>query len=302
MKKNILLFAMLPMILSCGKSSQEQTATNTEVSDSTPEEVALPATSDTTKVDGVTAATAMPNHTSYNGTLTVPPQHNATVSLTMGGKIHSLTIIPGKYVNKGTIIATLENPAFIELQKDYLDAHAQTSYLETEYYRQDQLRKDEAASQKRFQQSKAEYLSMKSRLSAAATQLSNLGVSPAGLLKSGIRPYLPVFAPISGYVANLNVNLGKYLHEGDPICDVVDKKTPILCLTAYEKDLGNLSVGSRVLFRVNGMGNETFSAVLSSISQEVDDTNRSIKVYATVKSYNPRFRPGMYITARVEKK
>jgi len=164
------------------------------------------------------------------------------------------------------------------------------------------LSEQEAASQKRFQQSKADYLSMKSRQDAAAAQLAILGVSAGDLLEDGIQPYLEVKAPLSGYVAGLSINLGKYVNAGEPICDVIDKGETLLCLTAYEKDLADLSIGNQVQFRVNGMGKETFHAVLVSIGQEVDETSRSLEMYARVKETNPRFRPGMYVSARVEKK
>ena len=217
--------------------------------------------------------------------------------------VYSLfTDVPGDYVKKGSVIVSLENPDFITLQQTYLDAHAQTEYLEAEYKRQQRLSEQEAASQKRFQQSKADYLSMKSRQDAAAAQLAILGVSAGDLLEDGIQPYLEVKAPLSGYVAGLSINLGKYVNAGEPICDVIDKGETLLCLTAYEKDLADLSIGNQVQFRVNGMGKETFHAVLVSIGQEVDETSRSLEMYARVKETNPRFRPGMYVSARVEKK
>ena len=53
-------------------------------------------------------------------------------------------------------------------------------------------------------------------------------------------------------------------------------------LTAYEKDLVGMKVGSRVQFRVNGLGKTTFHAILVSIGQQVDDANRSIELYAKV--------------------
>lgn len=258
-------------------------------------------TDTTAEVDAITSATDLANHSSFNGTLVVPPQRHATVTLTMGGTVHSTSLLPGDYVKKGTVLATLENPDFISLQQTYLDAHAQTEYMKTEYERQQRLSSQEAASQKRFQQSKADYLSMKSRLEAAAAQLTLLGVHPDELQKNGIRPYLEVKSPLGGYIAAMNINLGKYLNAGEPLCDVIDKGETLLCLTAYEKDLTDLEPGKRVQFRVNGMGTETFNATLLSIGQSVDADSRSLEVYARVKESNPRFRPGMYVTARVEK-
>ena len=50
------------------------------------------------------------------------------------------------------------------------------------------------------------------------------------------------------------------------------------------------------------MGKQTFDATLLSVGQEVDAVNRSLEIYARVKGNHERFRPGMYVTARVEKK
>jgi len=238
------------------------------------------------------------NAPSFNGILMIPPQRHATITLSMGGAVHSVSFLPGSYVQKGQVILTLENPDFITLQQTWLDAAAQIEFLEKEYARQKNLASHEAASQKQMQQSKSEYLSMKSLLDASAAQLKILGMDTRHLQAQGIHPYLEIKAPLSGYVTNMNVNLGKYFNVGEPVCDVIDKHSLMLQLTAYEKDLDDLNVGDQIEFRVNGMGNQTFEAVLVSIDQMVDSTNRSIKVYARVLHPLKDFRPGMYVSAR----
>ena len=50
-----------------------------------------------------------------------------------GSTVHATTLLPGDYVKKGSVVVSLENPDFITLQQTYLDAHAQTEYLEAEY-------------------------------------------------------------------------------------------------------------------------------------------------------------------------
>ena len=249
----------------------------------------------------VTVDETVPNQVSFNGTMVIPPQRMATVSLTMGGVVKSTSLLPGESVGKGTVLATLENPEFITLQQTYLDSHAQAEYLEAEYRRQKALSAEQAASQKKFQQSKADYLSMKSRMEAAAAQLELLGVNPATLLDGGIRPYLQVKAPIAGYVADVEMNVGKYMNAGDALCEIVDKRYTLLRLTAYEKDLADMKIGSSVQFRVNGMGKTVFKATLISIGQKVDEDTRSVEVYARVDTVNSQFRPGMYVTARIMK-
>ncbi|WP_289293128.1 MULTISPECIES: efflux RND transporter periplasmic adaptor subunit [Bacteroides] len=253
-------------------------------------------------VDAVTSATSKPNQVSFNGRMVLSPQRQVTVALTMGGVIKKASLIPGQYVSVNSVVATLENPEFITLQQTYLDTHAQTEYLQAEYERQKNLSAEQAVSQKKFQQSKADYLSMKSRQDAAAAQLLLLGIHPATLLNNGIQPLLEVKAPISGYAANVAMNVGKYINPGEALCEIIDKNGPMLCLTAYEKDLADIQVGSSVQFRVNGMGKQTFNGTVISIGQKVDEVNRSLEVYASIKETNAQFRPGMYVTAHIQKK
>lgn len=292
----IFLFALV----AC-KGNQPATDTTTDNA-SKPDTEAVTDTTAQPQVDAITSATSKPNQVSFNGRIVLPPQRQATIALTMGGVIKKTSLIPGKYIAANSIVATLENPEFITLQQTYLDSHAQTEYLQAEYERQKNLSAEQAASQKKFQQSKADYLSMKSRQDAAAAQLSLLGVQPGLLLKNGIQPLLEVKSPISGYVANVAMNVGKYINPGEALCEVIDKNSPMLCLTAYEKDLTDIQTGSPVQFRVNGMGKQTFNGTVISIGQKVDEVNRSLEVYASIKETNAEFRPGMYVTAHIQKK
>lgn len=293
--KKITFPLVLLLFAACSSNKESQSAE--EPATAVAEEV-VP---DTAQVDAVTSATSKPNQVSFNGTMVIPPQRMATVSLTMGGVVKSTSLLPGESVRQGAVLATLENPDFITLQQTYLDSHAQTEYLSAEYQRQKALSAEQAASQKKFQQSKADYLSMKSRMEAAAAQLNLLGVTPETLLQQGIQPYLQVKAPINGYVADVEMNVGKYMNAGDPLCEIVDKSHTLLRLTTYEKDLADMKVGNPVQFRVNGMGKTVFKATLISIGQKVDKNTRSVEVYARVDTVNSQFRPGMYVTARIMK-
>ena len=285
--KRIFYPILLLALIACKETKQ-----TSETATTAPSIAKVQTDTTATQVDGITSATSKPNQVSFNGTIVLPPQRQATVALTMGGVVRNTSLLPGQQVQKGTLLATLENPDFIMLQQTYLDSHAQTEYLQAEYERQKSLSAEQAASQKKFQ---------KSKLEATAAQLSLLGITPEELLKSGIQPLLQVKAPISGYISDVTMNIGKYIQPGEALCEVIDKSSPLLCLTTYEKDLADMKVGSPVQFRVNGMGNTVFKATLVSIGQKVDETSRSLEVYARIDSTAPQFRPGMYVTARIQK-
>lgn len=298
--KQRIIYLMLALLAASCSSTSEQPASSAGTAETVAQSDAD--STQTSKVDGISGATNVANPPSFNGVIVMPPQNHVTVTLSMGGSVQDIRILPGEYVRKGEIILTLANPAFIELQQAYLDAAAQTEYLAKEYDRQQKLVSGESASLKRMQQSKADYLSMKSRMEAAAAQLTLLGTDTTNLNQKGIRTYLEVRAPRNGYVTNMDINAGKYYAAGEPVCDVIDKSTPMLQLTAYEKDLDKLLPGSCFTFKVNGMPDSTFSAELISVDQMVDNMNRSIKVYARITQACPNFRPGMYVSAQITDK
>lgn len=303
MKHTILcVLAILTACNSATNTKQEMptSVTADSVTVISPDSTAYSQPYDSTSIDGTTAATAI-NKVSFNGTLIVPPQNFASVTMLMGGIIRSANLLPGSYVKKGTLLATLNNLDFISLQQTFLESQAQTEYLKSEYNRQLVLSKEEVASVKKLEQSKADYLSMKSKMEAAAAQLSLLGISTQSLAKNGIMPVLEIKAPVNGYIGKVKVNVGKYLNEGDILCEIINKQETLLRLTTYEKDLKDIRLGAKVWFRVNGMGTKTFEAKLISIGQEVDETSRSLEVFAKVISEDPNFRPGMYVTAQIEK-
>lgn len=303
MKKILISLAVLLCACSYKPAASDETPV-AATPDTTAEATAV-TTADSTasaEVDATSGATSVPNQTSFNGLLVTPPQNHATVTLTMGGSIRTTSLLPGAYVKQGDVLATLENPDFIALQQSYLDSHAQNEYLRTEYQRQLTLSREEASSQKRFQQSRAEYLSMRSRMDAAAAQLALLGIDTTRLLREGIAPFLEIKAPISGYAADVKMNVGRHFDVGEPLCEIVDKSNMMLRLTAYEKDLAHVATGDRVEFRVNGMGTETFHGTVTMIGQQVNNENRSIEIYVRIAEQNPQFRPGMYATARIHRR
>ena len=294
--KQILILAASIYLAACNNAKQAEPL-DTPSDQAVEETVATP---DTALVNAVSGATNVENQPIFNGVIIVPPQQQATVALTMGGIVKSTTIFVGQYVEKGEVIAIFDNPDFIDLQQNYLDAAAQLEYLEEEYHRQQNLVLQEAASQKRFQQSKAEYLSIKSKVEAMSARLSLLGINAESLKRRGLITRLEVHAPLSGYVTSTNVNVGKYINPGETICDIIDKNRLMLELAVYEKDLPKLKVGSPVKFCVNGMDGQYFDATLVAINQKVDSEKKSIKVYAKIKESNTLFRPGMYVSAKIK--
>lgn len=294
--KNILILIVTLTIVACGNKKTEPATENAI------QTVVETAETGNAETDAITSATHVSNSPTFNGMLIIPPQYHATVTLFMDGVVKNTSLLSGEFVRKGELLATLENPEYIALQQSYIESHAQEEFLEIEFRRQQELANNEIASQKRLQESKAEYLSMKSRREAAAAQLNLLGFNPAQILENGIIPQLELRAPIAGYTANVQINTGTHIAAGNTVCEIIDKSKMLLKITIYEKDIDKIKTGDSLHFYTNGMGTQTFNAKVISLGQMVDNINRSLDVYATVIDNNPQFRPGMYVNVRVMEK
>jgi cobalt-zinc-cadmium efflux system membrane fusion protein len=295
MKTIYIIIFVLVLTMACNRTEKDVTV---QIAEYKPNVVQVEIEKEIPVDENMTVA-YIAGEAALNGIFVLLPGQHASVTLSIDGIVKSTSLLPGRYVQKGELLATLENPEFINLQQSYIDACAQCDYLEAEYKRQEILSREEVASQKRFQESRADFLSMQSRKDAAAALLSMLGLSPQTLLASGITPLLEVRAPISGYISNLQMNLGKHISAGEPLCEIIDKNNTLIKLTAYEKDLSRIITGDKIEFRVNGLGDERFSGEIISIGQRVDDFTRSLEVYAKVLTQNPVFRPGMYVYAYI---
>jgi cobalt-zinc-cadmium efflux system membrane fusion protein len=297
MKKITLTAIVFLLLISCGNQKNESAPhIGTDVGVRASETIVV---NNDEETDALTSATRTNNRPIFNGTLVIPPQRHVTVTLFMDGIVKNTSLISGMFVRTGQVLATFEKPEYITLQQSYIESHAQEEFLEAEYLRQKSLFGNEVASQKILQQARADYLAKKSQREAIAMKLRLLGFDPKRTLSEGIKPYLELRAPISGYVANVQINIGKYIAAGEPICDIIDKSTLLVKLTVFERDIGKIKNGDKIEFRVTGLGNQTFYATVVSLGQNVDNVSRSIEVFARVTGNNTQFRPGMYVNAQI---
>lgn len=292
--KPILLIYIILNLSACGNRNAEQTQESTSQT--------IIAQENKAKIDytdAISGATNTTERPSFNGIIDVDPRAKATISMTMGGIVRKLNAVSGEYLRKGDVIAIIDNLEYVTLQQEYLDTSVQLEFLEEEYNRQLALSEQDAVSKKSMQQTKADYLSLKSRCNSLKTKLEILGTNLESLKDGNIDAYMTIKAPISGYIADFNANIGKYMDVGEPLCTLIDKSNPRIVMTVYEKDLSYISKGLKIYFKVNTIGDKEFEAIIDAVDQVVNPNDYSIKVYATIKDYQDEFRPGMYVRARL---
>lgn len=234
-----------------------------------------------------------------SGRIDVPPQNMVSVSFPLGGYLKSTKLLPGMHINKGEVIAIMEDREYIQLQQDYLTAKARQDYLENEYLRQKELNAGRAASDKVFQQAEADYKSNRIMISGLGQKLRLIGIAPEQLTESNISRTVSVHAPIAGYVSAVNVNVGKYVTPSDVLFELVNPEDIHLVLTVFEKDINALSIGQKLVAYTNNNPGKQYPCEVILIGKNVG-ADRSVQVHCHFDKYDHSLVPGMYMNAEIE--
>lgn len=241
-----------------------------------------------------------------NGFITLPPQHQASISAFMGGVVKSIFVQVGDYVKKGQTLALLEHPDYIQLQDDYLKAKSNFAFLEKQYARQKELYASNATAEKTFQQTESDYNTAKAAYNSLENKLRIIGIDLEKLEKGEIVSSCPIVSPISGYVQTVGVNLGKFADPLKEIFSVVDNSQLQLSLQVYEKDIYKIKTGQKIYFTLPNQKDITGGAAIISIGKALDENTKSFTVLARVsnsqrnKNSRSNFLPGIYINAFIE--
>jgi cobalt-zinc-cadmium efflux system membrane fusion protein len=233
-----------------------------------------------------------------NGMLDVPPQQLVSISVPLGGFLKSTTLLQGSHVNKGQVIAVIENPDYIQLQQDYLEARNQAEFNKADYERQQELAKENVNAQKTLQQSKANYLNGLARVNGLAARLKLINIDPTSLKEENITATANVYSPIDGFVTAVNVNIGKFVNPVDVLFTIVDTEHLHAELTIFEKDIPKIKLGQKVRFTLANESTERMATVYL-IGREIKP-DRTINIHCHIDKEDRNLLPGMSLAAIVE--
>jgi cobalt-zinc-cadmium efflux system membrane fusion protein len=248
---------------------------------------------------GVPQQTTVHKTLKVNGHIDVPPSNIVSISIPMGGYVKNTSLIPGLFVKKGAVLATMEDPAYIQLQQDYLTAKSKLEYVEADFVRQKGLNETKATSDKVFQMAKSDFESQKYLVKSLSEKLKLIGLNPGNLNESNISRTVNFTSPINGYVTKVNVNIGKYVNPTDVLFEIVDPSDLHLRLTVLENDAANLKIGSAVSFFSNNNPSQKFLAHVAVITPNIGEESTT-EVHCHLVNEKINLYPGTFVNAEVE--
>ena len=248
---------------------------------------------------GVAEKRLMHKTLKVTGILDVPPKNIVSVSMPMGGYLKTTELLPGAQVHKGEILATIEDQQYVQLQQDYLTVKNKLVLYEAEYNRQQQLNETKAASDKVFQQARSDYEGQKILLKSIGEKLLLIGVKPDLLTINNISRSINLYAPITGYVTKVNVNIGKYVGPTEVLFELMSPEEIHLDLTVFENDAANITKGQKVVCYSNIHPETKYEATVHLINPSIGK-DRSTEVHCDLSKYGKELMPGMYMNAVID--
>ena len=299
MKNIILIINIALLVTSCGNDNKQNDAENEQPT----QENTLTLTDEQYKNAAIETAKIFTSNISsvlrLNGKIDVPPQSLVSVSVPLGGYLKSTKLLPGMHIRKGDPLAVMEDIQYIQLQQDYLTAKAQLSLTESEYNRQKELNQSKATSDKVFEQARTNYQTQLVLLKSLEEKLKLIGLNPQRISTGTISKSINIYSPISGFVSEVNVNIGKYVNPSDILFELVNPNDIHLNLTVFEKDINKLDVGQKLLAYSNNHPQTKYPLEVILISKNISGQNAA-EVHCQFKQYDNGLLPGMFMNAEIE--
>jgi cobalt-zinc-cadmium efflux system membrane fusion protein len=234
-----------------------------------------------------------------NGQLEVPPQHEATVTAILGANVTTIKVIEGDKVRKGQTLATLAHPDLSQLQMNYVRVYSQMQYLEKEYERQKKLYEEKVGSGKTFEQTQADYLSMKGEAKGYEAQLRQLSLNVEKVQRGNIYQNVPVVSPIDGFIEKVEVQIGQFVDPQKGMFMIVNNDHIHADLMVFEKDVYKVMKGQDIFFTVESVPGTTLKAKIYSVGKQFEQNPKAVHVHAEIDQKEDFLIPGMYINGRI---
>jgi len=240
------------------------------------------------------------DYVSTTGTLGLPPNALNSVSAKASGFIkNSKKYVEGSYVKKGVIMAYLENPEFIQHQREYLEVAAELVFDNQELARQKTLVESNAGIQKNVQRLQSEVNRKTATLKGIAKQLAYLGINVDDLSPDNIVERIPIYSPMGGYITSIKMHNGMYVSPELELMEIVNEKHLHLELDVFEKDIAKVKEEQRISYTVPALGNQVYDGEVHILGKEFNTENKTVRIHGHLEKKRPKFIKDLFVEAKI---
>jgi RND family efflux transporter MFP subunit len=219
----------------------------------------------------------------------VPNAQMRLVAAPVGGMIDLLAVAPGSAVKRGQVVARLASPQALELQRDALQASSQSSLLQQNLKRDEQLFAEGLIAESRLQATRA----AAAQAGAQATERRQ-GLALAGIVPGKLGGPLALVAPIDGVVLEQSVQLGQRVEAAAPIYRIAQLSPLWLEIQAPLAVAAGLREGMAVK-----LADSEVSGKLIAVGRAVDAASQTVLLRAAVDKGADKLTPGQVVAVEL---
>jgi cobalt-zinc-cadmium efflux system membrane fusion protein len=195
------------------------------------------------------------------------------------GRVTRISADVGQTVKAGQVLAELASPEFGAAQADTSRAQADATLARLALQRQRELFEAGVVARKDLEQAEAEAARSQAEVARAQARTSLYGSGTGVNMQLGLR------SDMAGVVVERNLNPGQEVRPdgaATPLFVVSDPSVLWVSIDAQEGDLKDLRPGAKVSLNVANGPEQSMTATISAVTDQIDPNTRTIKIRATV--------------------
>lgn len=209
-----------------------------------------------------------------SGRITINEESEAVQSSYFDGRIEKLNITyEGQTVKQGQLLATIYAPNLVAAQQELITSLS--------------LKESQPAL----------YKAVRNKLKLWKLTENQINKIEESCI---VKENFPMYANVSGTVADKMVAEGDYVKQGQPLLKISDLSTVWAELDVYENQVSIIKKGQKLKIVSNANPNSEFDAVISFIDPILNEQTRIVNVRATIDNQKGLLKPGMFVKGIVE--
>jgi cobalt-zinc-cadmium efflux system membrane fusion protein len=228
----------------------------------------------------------------------VPANHELVISSTQPGLVVQLLANIGDNVKKGQVLAIINSPELVTLQREFLTAGNALSLSELEYNRDKKLLQEGVIADRRWQESQNRFSSQSAQSDTSRQLLSMAGMTQSEINSLAqnrkLNSLLHIYAPISGVVLERSTTVGSRLDIQAPLYRIADLSELWLEINIPQEQMNALHVGDQVQVE-----DTPITAKISLLGQSVNHETQTVIARAIIDGKQSLLRAGQNVYVQI---
>lgn len=233
-------------------------------------------------------------HQTLMVTGTLHPLNSIEVRTSVAGRLASVQVLEGEQVQKGQIIAQIEDTDLKAKLQDKLGAleagESQLVLTNKAYAKGQNLLKQGYISQTDFDTMESNYLVAKASIKSLKAQV----VQAQKALNDAV-----IRAPMTGMVSQRVADAGLAVAINAPVVTLQSLDIMTLEVSVPTNEIPRIDIGQKAEFKIAGFGTEHFKGQVERINPSAEKGSHSIDVFLRVMNPTQKLRGGMLATGQL---